>query len=63
MIELEFAKERSSAPNPRVMMKSFKLEWDLGKLDEVLKLKVMFLRLKAEFSIPQYTLQKKLPRA
>lgn len=32
------AKARASAPTPRVMMKSAKLEWGLGKLDEALKL-------------------------
>lgn len=32
------AKARASAPTPRVMMKSAKLEWGLGKHDEALKL-------------------------
>lgn len=31
------AKARSSAPTPRVLMKSAKLEWHLGDLDEALK--------------------------
>ena len=31
------AKARSSAPTPRVLMKSAKLEWHLGNLDEALK--------------------------
>ena len=31
------AKARSSAPTPRVLMKSAKLEWHLGDLDEALR--------------------------
>lgn len=43
------AKARSSAPTPRVMMKSAKLEWKLGALDASLNLLEDALKVFADF--------------